>query len=141
MPARKKTPQEKKTLGTFNVTRDSIEDFNIIDGLVKFVPSPPKDYNKEQADLWNRVWRHLTKHGYGKEVDFELVNALVFEWSNYIKYREYEHTTVLAVKALANYKMMSDMLCINPNALGKAAILTKGNKKESTLIDAIRAAK
>lgn len=128
MPARKVTPQEKKAKGTFNVTRDKDEDFRVIDGLLQFTPNPPQGYTEKQLDLWNRAWRHLVKHGYGKEIDIELVETLVHEWSQYVKYREFDHTAHLAEKSLKNYLAASNALCLNPNALGKAAILQKKEK-------------
>ena len=123
------TTQEKKITGSFNVTRDKYRDFKIVDGLLQLTPEAPKEYTKEQTELWNRVWRHLVKHNYGKEVDFEIVNALVFEWFQYLKYRPFDHTAALAAKALANYLAMSNALCLNPNALGRAAVLQKKEKK------------
>jgi hypothetical protein len=125
---RKLTTQEKKNNGSFNVTRDKDRDFKIIDGLLKLIPSHPENYTPEMIELWQRVWRHLVKHEYGKESDYEIVNALVFEWFQYLKYRPFDHTANLAGKALANYLSMSNALCLNPNALGRAAVLQKTKK-------------
>ena len=137
---RKVTTQEKKIKGSFNVTRDKDTDFKIQDGLLKLNPEPPKDFTPEMVEMWNRAWRHLVKHDYGKEIDLELVNSLVFEWFQYLKYRQFDHTAKLAKDAHSTYISCSNALCLNPNALGRAALLQKANKKTS-LRDQIREAK
>ena len=127
---RRLTTQEKKAKGTFNVTSDTERDFKIVDGLVLMTPQPPPNFTPPQVEMWNRYWRHLIKHEYGKESDRELVEATVFEWFNYLKYREFDHTAKLAQTALANYKSMMDALAISPNSMGKVAVLQKNNKKK-----------
>ena len=132
---RKLTTQEKKINGSFNVTRDKDRDFKVLDGLLQLVPDPPKEYTPEMSDLWNRAWRHLVKHQYGKEVDTELVNTLVFEWFQYVKYRQFDHTAKLAKDAFSNYLAASNALCLNPNALGRATSLQKQQPKTNKLKD------
>lgn len=136
MPNRRVTTQEKRLKGTYKPSQDDHQDFTILDGLYKMNPKAPKDFTPDMVELWNRAWRHLVKHGYGKEIDKELVKALVWEWFNYEKYRQFDHTAHLAEKALKNYRSMSDALCLNPNALGKAAVLQK-KEKSNKLEEAI----
>ena len=131
------TTQEKKLTGSYNVTRDKDRDFKISDGLLQLNPKPPSNYTPEMCELWNRAWRHLVKHQYGKEIDYELVNSLVFEWFQYVKYRQFDHTANQAAKALSNYLSMSNALCLNPNALGRAALLQKQAGKTNKLKEAI----
>jgi phage terminase small subunit len=135
---RKVTAQEKKAKGTFNVTRDKDSDFKILDGLLQLNPEPPEGYSPEMVEMWNRAWRHLIKHQYGKEIDFEIVNALVFEWHQYLKYRQFDHTAKLAKDSLSNYLSASNALCLNPNALGRAALLQK-QPKQNSFKDAVKA--
>lgn len=126
---KKLTTQEKKNNGTFNTTRDKDRDFTIQDGLLQMNPAPPSDFTEDMHELWNRAWRHLVKHQYGKEVDYELVNTMVYEWFKYIKYREFDHTAHLAEKSLKNYLAANTALCLNPNALGRATSLQKKPKQ------------
>lgn len=130
---RKLTTEEKKANGSFNVTRDADRDFSILEGLLQMVPTPPDDFTEKMRDHWNRAYRHLVKHNYGKEIDSELVEALCREWADYLRYHKDIDTKHLSTKALASYKLMSDALCLNPNALGRAALISKQATKQKGL--------
>jgi len=126
---RRRVPTEvKKTTGTFNVTKDKEKDFAIIDGLCKFTPEAPEDFTDKMKELWQRVWRHLIKHNYGKESDFEVVETYVREYSNYRKWSASELTYGNAHKAALLMMKASEQLGLNPAAMAKVAVLAKPKK-------------
>jgi phage terminase small subunit len=128
MPARRVPTPIKKAKGSLNVTRDKDADFAIIDGLVKFTPKPPKDFTEKMTELWNRVWRHLIKHTYGKESDFEVVETYVREYTNYREWGNDLDTYSAAHKAALLMMKASEQLGLNPAAMAKVAVLAKPKK-------------
>lgn len=120
----------KKQQGTFNVTKDADKDFKIIDGLVKLTPDSPDDFTEAMTELWGRVWRHLIKHGYGKESDRELVEIYVREYANYKKWSVSELTYGNAHKAMLAMMKASEQLGLNPAAMAKVAVLANKPEKK-----------
>lgn len=115
--------------GTFRKDRHEEKDFTIIDGLVKMTPKCPEDYSEEMKEVWNRYWRHLIKHGYGKECDKELMDFAVRAWNQYHHYRKFDQSQ--ADRAEARYWKNLDMLGISPTSMAKVAILQKKQIKLS----------
>ncbi len=123
MPSRRVTSQEKKLKGSFNVTRDKDSDFEIRDGLVTMIPAVPEDYTPEMADVWQRYWRHLVKHQYGKESDFEIMDTTIREWAKYHHFRTYDQSQ--SHKSLTMFMKGIEMLGISPTAMAKMASVQK----------------
>lgn len=137
MPRKRVTTQEKKLKGTFNVTKDADKDFTIIDGLVQLAPKHPEDYSEDMVNVWQKAWRHMIKHNYGKEADYELTDIMVREWANYHKFCKLEMTLPLAHKCYAVYIKSLECLGINPAAMAKVAPLVN-KQKPSTLADLLK---
>lgn len=115
--------------GTFRRDRHGDKDFSVMDGLVKMIPQPPEDYDDMMKEIWQRYWRHLVKHGYGKESDRELMDITIRAYKKYEHFRTFDSNQ--ADKAVDKFMKGLDQLGIAPTSMAKMAAIQK--KKEVKL--------